>query len=183
MSGNHQLFKRLSDSDSLTDVLIQMEDFLDSLDLYVFMNWFDGEVVQGPDIRRYWVSMTLKYDYKQMPDPSGAERLIAHGVKVKYRRAKQEKAREVEQPGDLEPNKKPKMDLEDIWLIDMQIPRRFIEELDDSDLELHADDELVDPDDISDARDENIDDEDAFADGEGEEGDDAAQDDQEEETK
>jgi hypothetical protein len=159
---NPQLFKRLSDSDSLTDVLIQMEDFLDSLDIYVFKNWFEGEIAQGPDIRRYWVSMTLKYAYEEMPDPAGAERLIRHGVKVNYRRSKEEAPVEVKSAQDMQPNNKPKMEKLDIWLVDVQIPRRFIEELDDSDLELHADDELVDPEDVSDARDENIDDEDAF---------------------
>ena len=164
MPANPELFKRLSDSDSLTDVLIQMEDFMDSLDLYVFKNWFDGEIVQGPDIRRYWVSVTLKYGYKEMPDPAGAERLIRHGVKVSYRKGKEEVAAEVESREDLLPNNKPKMIMEDIWLVEVQIPRRFIEELDDSDLEMHVDDELVDVEDVSDARDENIDDEDAFTD-------------------
>lgn len=162
MPASPQLFKRLSDSDSLTDVLIQMEDFMDSLDLYVFKNWFEGEIVQGPDIRRYWVSMILKYPYEEMPDPAGAERLIKHGVKVVYRRSSQEEPVDVETPDDLLSNNKPRMELKKIWLIEIQIPRRFIEELDDSDLELHADDELVDVEDVSDARDENIDDTEAF---------------------
>lgn len=177
MPANPQLFKRLSDSESLTDVLIQMEDFMDSLDLYVFKNWFEGEIVQGPEIRRYWVSMTLKYDYQEMPDPAGAERLIRHGVKVVYRKAKEEAPAEVKTPEDLQPNNKPVMKLNDIWLVTVQIPRRFIEELDDSDLEMHVDDELVDIEDVSDARDENIDQEAAFT----KEGDDADQEDAPEE--
>jgi len=162
MPANSDFFKRLSDSDSLTDVLIQMEDFMDSLDLYVFKNWFDGEIVDGPHIRRYWVSMTLKYAYEKMPDPAGGERLLQHGAKVMFRKAKEEVAVEVEEPSDLQPNNKPQMKEEIIWLVDVQIPRRFIEELDDSDLEMHVDDDAVDVEDVSDARDEDIDDEDAF---------------------
>lgn len=165
MPANPQLFKRLSDSDSLTDVLIQMEDFMDSLDLYVFKNWFEGEIVDGPEIRRYWVSMTLKYAYEDMPDPAGAERLMRHGVKVFYRKAKEETSVDVETPSDLEANRKPKMKLDPIWLVTIQMPRRFIEELDDSDLEMHVDDDVVDVEDVSDARDENIDDKDAFENG------------------
>lgn len=164
MPANPNLYKRLSDSDSLTDVLIQMEDFLDSLDLYVFKNWFDGEIVDGPNIRRYWVSMTLKYAYKDMPDPAGAERLLQHGAKVVFRKSKEEVAVEINDPSDLQPNKKPKMKQEEIWLVEIQIPRRFIEELDDSDLEMHVDDEAVDIEDVSDARDENVDETDAFTD-------------------
>lgn len=168
-----QLFKRLSDSTSLTDVLIQMEDFMDSLDLYVFKNWFEGEIVDGPEIRRYWVSMTLKYAYEEMPDPAGAERLMQHGVKVTYRKDKEEEPVEVNSRDDLTSQNKPRMEQKDIWLVGVQIPRRFIEELDDSDLEMYVDDDIVDVEDVSDARDENIDDSDAFsADAEEEESDD-----------
>lgn len=178
MPTNPQLFKRLSDSTSLTDVLIQMEDFMDSLDLYVFKNWFEGEIVDGPEIRRYWVSMTLQYAYEEMPDPAGAERLMRHGVRVSYRKAKNEESVEVESEDDMLPNNKPKMEQNDIWLVVIQIPRRFIEELDDSDLEMHVNDEVVDVEDVSDARDENIDDKDAFT----QEGSDGEDPDSEEET-
>jgi hypothetical protein len=156
-----------------------MEDFLDSLDLYVFKNWIDGEIVEGPNIRRYWVSMTLKYAYKQMPDPAGAERLLQHGAKVVFRKAKEEVAVEIETPSDLQPNNKPKMKQEEIWLVDVQIPRRFIEELDDSDLEMHVDDEAVDIENVSDARDEDVDETDAFTDDAGDAEPDAEEDESE----
>lgn len=182
MAVNPQLFKRLSDSDSLTDVLIQMEDFMDSLDLYVFKNWFEGEIVDGPVIRRYWVTMTLQYPYDQMPDPAGAERLMKHGVKVSYRKAKDEVPVEIDSKEDLTIANKPKMQLDTIWLVDVQIPRRFIEELDDSDLEMHVDDEIVDVEDVSDARDENIDNEDAFVDEGGDEATDETESDDDDDT-
>lgn len=181
MPENQELFKRLSDSNSLTDVLIQMEDFMDSLDLYVFKNWFEGEIVDGPKIRRYWVSMTLKYAYEEMPDPAGAERLIKRGVKVTYRRAEEEVAMEADGPEDFMNTNKPKMEKNKIWLVEIQMPRRFIEELDDSDLEMHVDDELVDVEDVSDARDEVIDDEDAFT-KEGAEDEEPAEDEEDEDT-
>jgi hypothetical protein len=139
-----------------------MEDFIDSLDIYVFKNWFEGEIVQGPDIRRYWVSMTLKYAYEEMPDPAGAERLLRHGVKVVYKKAFEEEPVEVETAEDLQPNNKPKMEKNQIWLVTVQIPRRFIEELDDSDLEMHVDDDSIDVENVSDARDEDIDQEAAY---------------------
>jgi len=152
----NKLIDKLNDSKSLIDVLIQMEDYLDSLDLYVYKNWFDGEIVDGPNITRYWVSMILKYPHKKMPDPQGALRLIKHGAKVSFNKSFDEVPVTITQPSDYRPgSKKPKMDKEPIWLVTVQIPRRFIEELDDSDLELYADE--IDVDDVSDARDDNID--------------------------
>ena len=157
--------KRLSDSTSLTDVLIQMEDFLDSLDLYVFKNWFEGEIVDGPNVSRYWVSMTLKYDYKDMPDPAGGIRLLKHGSKVRFRRGEEEDIEtkssydqsEMQRimavqnlPGqpfrpdrtmpDRNSNNSEypeQLPMKKIWLIDIQIPRQFIEDLEDDDLDLY----------------------------------------------
>lgn len=155
-SNPNQLHKKLNDSSSLTDVLIQMEDFLDGLDLYVFKNWFEGEIVEGPDVERYWVSMTLKYDYKQMPDPDGGLRLEKHGAMVFFTKTTEEVAREIKSPDDYRPEQrgKPKMEEKPIWLVEIRIPRRFIDELDDDDLDVQSD---IDQDVVSDARDEDID--------------------------
>lgn len=152
----NKLVNKLNDSKSLTDVLIQMESFMDDLDLYVYKNWFDGEIVDGPNIKRYWVSLILKYPFKNMPDPEGGLRLIKHGAKVSYKKAYEELPGPITDPSDYrEGSKKPKMQKEQVWLVEIQIPRRFIDELDDSDLELYADE--IDVDDVSDARDDDID--------------------------
>jgi len=162
--------KRLHKHANLTEILIQIEDFFDGLDLYVFKNWFEGEVYKGPEIRRYWVDLTLMYPYKMMPDPQGAMRLIKHGAKVNFSKS----LKEVSVPSDMEDEasqieqNNPESVEEPIWLVSISIPRKFIEELDDDDLELYDDD--VDTNDVSDARDENIDQEDALKDGEDAEG-------------
>lgn len=157
--------KRLHQHNSLTDILIQVEDFFDNLDLYVFQNWLEGEVFEGPQIKRYWVNLTLKYKYEDMPDPQGAIRLLKHGAKVLYRKEEEEVPIPIKNAGDYRPGEpgKPRMTTETVWLIDISIPRKFIEELDDADLATF-DDEEINTDDISDARDDNIDQDDMFKD-------------------
>lgn len=156
--------KRLHKHTNLTDILIQIEDFFDGLDLYVFANWFKGEIFKGPEIRRYWVDMVLSYPYEDMPDPQGAVRLQKHGAIVRYEKDLREISLDIDSPDDYREGQKgkPKTTEEPIWLIYVSIPRKFIEELDDDDLELYDDD--VDTDDVSDARDENIDQDDAYQD-------------------
>lgn len=78
--------EKLKDSDYLVDLLVQMEDVLDSLDIYVFEHWIDGEIVEGPTVRRHWVSFCLLYPRRKMPDPRAALRLLKHGVKVEFSR-------------------------------------------------------------------------------------------------
>jgi len=129
---------RLNDTDSLLDVMIQIEDYIDSLDLYAFANWFDGEIVDGPWVKRYWVKTILKFPYNKMPDPQGGLRLAKYGSKVEFEKSTEEQPVEVLSPDDLDPETKaPKMKEVPVWLVHLKIPRRFINELDVDDLELY----------------------------------------------
>lgn len=160
--------KRLSDSTNLIDVLIQVENFLDSLDLYVFKNWIEGEIYKGPNVQRYWVDLTLRYKYEEMPDPKGGMRLLKHGAKVTYEKCTEETTvvpKPLRQGKQFQPQA-PKTEEQKFWLIELRIPRRYIEDLYDDDIELYDDDiEQSEVEAASDARDENIDAEDAVMQG------------------
>ena len=139
--------KRLEDTDNLLDIMIQVEDYFDSLDLYVFKNFIDGELVNGPYVKRYWVTFTLKYPYTKMPDPQGGLRLLKYGSKVSYEKASEEVPVPVKSVSDLDPEtQRPKMKKEPIWLVHFKIPRRFIEELNIEGLDLYDDDPLANQD-------------------------------------
>lgn len=139
--------KRLSDSASLTDILIQVEDWLDSLDIYVFKNWFEGEIADGPTIERHWVSIILKYPYDEMPDPEGGIRLLKYGAKVMFKKTQEEDTEDQKQEDikDLERHAENSQDIEfhshsrtapqlkEVWLVEIKIPRHFIDELEQMD--------------------------------------------------
>ena len=134
---SEHIIKKLSKSENLLDIMLQVEDYLDSLDLYVFSNWIDGGLVDGPYVDRYWVRFTLKYPYKDMPDPQGGLRLLKYGSKVSFERAEEEVPVEVTDADDLDPlTRKPKMKKEKIWLVNIKMPRRFVEELNIEGLDL-----------------------------------------------
>jgi hypothetical protein len=163
-SDNQSAPQKISGSETLTDVLIRVEDFFDSLDLYVFKNWIDGEIVDGPVVKRYWVSIILQYDYKDMPDPTGAERLMSRGCKVQFWKAQKEEPRDPQNASDYRQDgrgHKPIMDNADIWLVEVQVPRRFIEEDDATDSNA-AQEAGIDQELLSSAQDEDIDDKSAF---------------------
>lgn len=156
-NNSEHIVKKLSKTDNLLDVMLQVEDYLDSLDLYVFANWIDGTLVDGPYVERYWVKFTLKYPYKDMPDPQGGLRLLKYGSKVTFEKATEKKAIEFTGPEDLDPQtRKPKLKKEKIWLVNIRIPRRFIEELNIEGLDLY-DEESSDIEDLLTAQGENID--------------------------
>ena len=47
--------ENIYDSDTSFTVLKDFERVLDELDLYVYKNWEDGELVSGPNIKRHWI--------------------------------------------------------------------------------------------------------------------------------
>lgn len=162
-----KIIERIASSKILLDILLAFEDFLDSNDLYVYKNWIKGEVIDGPHVSRYWVTITLRYDYKEMPDPDGAKRLIANGLEVEYKKDKQEYYFKDLRMGDAANttglgftvhdslDKTPKPKHVPVWLIEIKIPRRFIESAIEEDLMDFDDD--VDMEDVSDAKDAGVD--------------------------
>ena len=78
--------KKISETNTLLDMLLEVEKVLDSCDLYAYANWKKGEVLEGPTLERHWVNVKLLYPYNDMPDPEGAKRLIARQCIVDYKK-------------------------------------------------------------------------------------------------
>lgn len=159
--------EKITESPHLLDILLQMEEVLDSLDIYVFENWYLGEVVEGPKIRRYWLDFTLKYDIDKMPDPKAALRLMKHGARVDFWKAKYGKDGEFEDEAEVaetsqkrqeDESDKEKLDL--FWLVRISIPRRLVSQMSAEELDFYDDE--VDVEDVEDAKDTGIDDESAY---------------------
>lgn len=149
----------LKDSPHLLDSLLQIEDVLDTLDIYVFRNWLDGEIVEGPVLRRYWIDVTLRYPYLKMPDPRAALRLLKHGVRVDFSKARYE-------AGNDDPVNVGDDDDEDdknlVWLVKVSVPRRLIVDINAAQLDFYDDE--IDVDDVQDAQDSGLSDESGYVD-------------------
>ena len=68
--------ENIYDSDTSFTVLKDFERVLDELDLYVYKNWEDGELVSGPNIKRHWIICSFMWPREKMPDPMGGKRLL-----------------------------------------------------------------------------------------------------------
>ena len=80
---------RLYSFNSLLDILLNVEGFLDDMNIYAYdKNWYRGEVVSGPTISRYWVKIVLKFDHKYMPNPEVIKVLEKVGCTVTYEEGK-----------------------------------------------------------------------------------------------
>lgn len=111
-------------------VLKDFERVLDELGLYVYKNWEDGEIVEGPEIERHWVTCSFMWPKEAMPDPMGGKRLLDYDCKVSYKKDFLVTPRKIEQPGDIRPGtKKGKLDRHPIWVVKIQMPKSLIADI------------------------------------------------------
>jgi hypothetical protein len=153
-------FELLQDSPHLLDILVQMEDVLDSMDVYVFKNWLKGEIAEGPVVRRYWLDMTLRYPYDEMPDPRAALRLLKHGVRIDFQKARVSDGDDKPKPVNESEDEDSEDTSDMVWLVRVSIPRRLVVQMNDAQHDFYDDE--VDIDQVEDAKDDGLDDESAY---------------------
>ena len=152
----------LVDSSNDLNILIEFEEVLDNLNIYSYKNWEFGEVIAGPEVTKYWVTVTLMYPYKLMPDPDAALRLMKHGARVFYGKDTFMEPIKVKTPDDLEATdedgkRKPKRIKRPIWLVTIEMPREFVSEFDSNKITINGID--IDMSEVEGAYDTDYDDE------------------------
>tara|TARA_B100000941_G_C28235962_1_gene413982 strand:+ start:107 stop:640 length:534 start_codon:yes stop_codon:yes gene_type:complete len=133
----------LVDSSSDLNILIEFEEVLDNLNIYAYKNWEFGEVIAGPEVSKYWITVTLMYPFKLMPDPDAALRLIKHGARVFYKRDTFMEPKKIMSPDDLQPpdetgKRKPKRIKRPIWLVTVEMPRQFVDDFESSKITING---------------------------------------------
>ena len=148
--------KELFMTDSSLKTLMDFERVLDELDLYVFENWKDGELVEGPVYEKYFVTCTFMWPHRMMPDPAGGERLLSYDCEVYYKKEQLEYPVKIKDPDDFEPGTKmPKMAKKPVWLVTIVMPKKLMQEIQQGSLELEN--ETIDLEDIDQAYEEGDD--------------------------
>ena len=118
------------DSNTSFNVLKDFERVLDELDVYVYENWSEGELLAGPDIDRHWITCSFMWDREKMPDPMGGKRLLDYDCKVTFEKTHIIVPRKIKSQGDFRPNtRKGKLDKNPIWVVKIQMPKRLIADI------------------------------------------------------
>jgi hypothetical protein len=108
-------------------ILKDFERVVDELDVYVFANWQDGELLTGPEDSRHFVTCSFMWPAAKMPDPAGGKRLLDKGCKVSYKKDELMKPRQIKTPNDYRPGTtKGKIDAHDIWVVEIKMPKELI---------------------------------------------------------
>jgi len=122
--------QKLAENDNAFKVIKDFERVLDELDIYVFKNWEEGELVEGPDVGRYAVKCGFMWHEKEMPDPEGAKRLYDYGCQVVYKREHVMVPRKIKHPDDFRPGtKKGKIDAHPVWVVEITMPKKLMQDV------------------------------------------------------
>lgn len=143
---------KIEETPHLLDILLEIEDVIDSLDIYVFKNWLKGQIIEGPIIRRYWVSVSLRYPIDAMPDPRGGLRMLSHGIMVEYKK---------EPVPFLSDRATGKTENQEAWTVKLEVPRKLLNGMNDANVDYYDDE--IDVDDIESAKDLGVDENTAFS--------------------
>jgi hypothetical protein len=120
----------LSENNSAFNTLKDFERVIDELDIYVFKNWLDGELVAGPDVSRYDVTCSFMWPREDMPDPQGAKRLYDYGCQVVYKKEHVLIPRKIKSPADYRPGtKKGKIDAHPVWVVEITMPKKLMQDI------------------------------------------------------
>lgn len=117
-------------TNSNLSVLKDFERVLDEMDLYVYKNWEDGELVSGPHTDRHWIKVSFMWPKDKMPDPMGGKRLLDYGCRIKYEKTFLVEPRKVETPDDLRTGtKKGKLDRKEVWVVNIDMPKKLASDI------------------------------------------------------
>lgn len=121
--------QNLYSNNSSLSTLKDFERVLDEMDMYVYKNWKDGELAEGPKVDRYWVSASFMWPRERMPDPMAAKRLLDYGCKIKYEKTHVLEPRKIQNPDDFRPGtRKGKLDRTPVWLVEITMPKKLVED-------------------------------------------------------
>ena len=147
-----QNIEQIYGSNNSLNLLKDFERVLDELDVYVYDNWLDGELVKGPVEDRYFVTCTFMWDYDDMPEPKGGEVLSDYGCKVEVAETAFQEVRKIKEPSDIRPGtKKGKIDIKKVWLIKIKMPKKLMTTIDRGYKELDKNkiQDIIDPNETS----------------------------------
>lgn len=133
----------ISKANTARDILMEFEKVLDDINLYAYKNWIEGEILSGPNFDRHYISVKLLYKYEEMPDPEGAKRLFSRDCLVKFEKDTLIKPVKIKSSSDIRVETGPdgrirnkaRTTSEPVWVVEIKMPRRYVDEFHNTDNE------------------------------------------------
>lgn len=119
---------RVYNSTTSLQILKDFERVLDEyFDIYVYDNWDNGELLQGPMASKYWVTCYFMWPDKKRPDEAAIKRLRSNKVLVKTGTSYFVTPKKIKHTDDVRPGtKKGKLLREKIYIVGIKMPKSLM---------------------------------------------------------
>lgn len=144
---------KITQEEYLIDMLYEYERTLDEVGIKAYKNWYAGELLEGPNVSKYWMTCKFMYPEKLMPDPDGALRLTKIGCEVNFTKDILKKPVKITSPRDWKNNttKEAKIKEKPVWVVEIAMPIKYItDNFDQINAYLDNDEDLFSNEDIAD---------------------------------
>lgn len=124
--------KNVNDDYGKLDAAMEVAAFMEQIGAFAFDNWIDGELVFGPQIEKYYVTIKLMFPNKMPPNPAVFERLTNLECMVEleedtYKRValiKDDSERPIEYTA--EQGFRKKVFEHRVWVVTIRVPQRYL---------------------------------------------------------
>lgn len=124
--------KNVNDDYGKLDAAMEVAAFMEQIGAFAFDNWLDGELVFGPQIEKYYVTIKLMFPNKMPPNPAVFERLTNLECMVElnedtYKRVALIKDENV-QPFEYTTQQgfHKKVFEHKVWIVTIRVPQRYL---------------------------------------------------------
>lgn len=124
--------KNVNDDYGKLDAAMEVAAFMEQIGAFAFDNWIDGELVFGPQIEKYYVTIKIMFPNKMPPNPAVFERLTNLECMVEleedtYKRValvKDDSERPIEYTAEQGFHKK--VFEHRVWIVTIRVPQRYL---------------------------------------------------------
>lgn len=125
--------RNVNENTNKLDAAMEVAAFLEQMGAFAFEHWIDAEVVYGPVIEKFYVTMKLMFPKKMPPDLAVIERLCNLDCIVTLEEDTYKRVVHVREKSDNDIHGmrtysgfQKKLCEHKVWIIDMKIPQRFL---------------------------------------------------------
>lgn len=118
--------RNLDGDETLMDVAMECAYFLEQIGALAYCNWDKGEVINGPNVTRFFSTISLMFSANALPDITVIDRLKSMQCKVSYETDTYRRVVSYKDGEDQFAEYRQKVVDHKVWIVTIKIPNRYL---------------------------------------------------------
>ena len=125
--------KNVNENYGKLDAAMEVAAFMDQIGAFAFDNWIDGELVFGPQVEKYYVTIKLMFPNKMPPNPAVFERLSNLECMIDLEEDTYKRVSLIKNDDNIQPIEysaqngfQKKVFEHKVWIVTIRVPQRYL---------------------------------------------------------